>query len=197
MFEGPVQDLIDAFRRLPGIGYKSAQRLAFHLLKAPAEEAHALADAIVSAKNKVAICRTCFNVSDGEICNFCRDPRRDDTLICVVEEPSDIIAVERTNEFRGRYHVLGGHISPMDGIGPDDLRIRDLLQRLSGGVVKEVIVCTNPTVEGEATAIYLGNLIKPLGVRITRIASGLPVGGELEYADEVTLGRALEGRRDL
>jgi recombination protein RecR len=195
MFEGPVQDLIDAFRRLPGIGYKSAQRLAFHLLKAPAEEAHELADAIVSAKNKVSICRQCFNVADGELCNFCRDPRRDTSLICVVEEPSDIIAVERTNEFRGRYHVLGGHISPMDGIGPDDLRIRDLLTRL--GDVKEVIVCTNPTVEGEATAIYLGNLIKPLGVRITRIASGLPVGGELEYADEVTLGRALEGRRDL
>jgi len=196
MFEGPVQDLIDAFRRLPGIGYKSAQRLAFHLLKASAEEAHELADAIISAKSKVAICRQCFNVSDGELCNFCRDTRRDPSLVCVVEEPSDIVAVERTNEFRGMYHVLGGHISPMDGIGPDDLRIRDLLTRL-GDTVKEVIVCTNPTVEGEATAIYLANLIRPLGVRITRIASGLPVGGELEYADEVTLGRALEGRRDL
>ncbi|MGZ4128107.1 MAG: recombination mediator RecR [Actinomycetota bacterium] len=197
MFEGPVQDLIDALRRLPGIGYKSAQRLAFHLLKAPAEEAHGLADAIVAAKQKVAICKTCFNVSEGEQCNFCRDPKRDSTLVCVVEEPGDIIAVERTQEFRGRYHVLGGHISPMDGIGPDDLRIRELLQRVGAGEIKEVIICTNPTVEGEATAIYLAGLIKPLDVRVTRIASGLPVGGDLEYADEVTLGRALEGRRDI
>jgi len=197
VFEGPVQDLIDALRRLPGIGYKSAQRLAFHLLKAPAEEAHGLADAIISAKQKVAICKQCFNVSEGELCNFCRDPKRDSTVVCVVEEPGDIIAVERTQEFRGRYHVLGGHISPMDGIGPDDLRIRELLQRVGAGEVKEVIVCTNPTVEGEATAIYLANLIKPLEVRVTRIASGLPVGGDLEYADEVTLGRALEGRRDI
>jgi recombination protein RecR len=197
VFEGPVQDLIDALRRLPGIGYKSAQRLAFHLLKAPAEEAHGLADAIIAAKQKVAICKTCFNVSEGEQCNFCRDPKRDATLVCVVEEPSDIIAVERTQEFRGRYHVLGGHISPMDGIGPDDLRIRELLQRVGTGEVKEVILCTNPTVEGEATAIYLAGLIRPLDVRVTRIASGLPVGGDLEYADEVTLGRALEGRRDI
>ena len=197
MFEGPVQDLIDALRRLPGIGYKSAQRLAFHLLKAPAEEAHGLADAIIAAKQKVAICKTCFNVSEGEQCNFCRDPKRDSTLVCVVEEPGDIIAIERTQEFRGRYHVLGGHISPMDGIGPDDLRIRELLQRVGTGEVKEVIICTNPTVEGEATAIYLAGLIRPLDVRVTRIASGLPVGGDLEYADEVTLGRALEGRRDI
>jgi recombination protein RecR len=197
VFEGPVQDLIDALRRLPGIGYKSAQRLAFHLLKAPAEEAHGLADAIVAAKQKVAICKTCFNVSEGEQCNFCRDPKRDSTIVCVVEEPGDIIAVERTQEFRGRYHVLGGHISPMDGIGPDDLRIRELLQRVGAGEVKEVILCTNPTVEGEATAIYLAGLIRPLDVRVTRIASGLPVGGDLEYADEVTLGRALEGRRDM
>jgi recombination protein RecR len=197
VFEGPVQDLIDALRRLPGIGYKSAQRLAFHLLKAPAEEAHGLADAIVAAKQKVAICKQCFNVSEGELCSFCRDPKRDGTIVCVVEEPGDIIAVERTQEFRGTYHVLGGHISPMDGIGPDDLRIRELLQRLGAGEIKEVIVCTNPTVEGEATAIYLAGLIKPLEVRVTRIASGLPVGGDLEYADEVTLGRALEGRRDI
>jgi len=197
VFEGPVQDLIDALRRLPGIGYKSAQRLAFHLLKAPAEEAHGLADAIIAAKQKVAICKTCFNVSEGEQCNFCRDPKRDSTLVCVVEEPGDIIAIERTQEFRGRYHVLGGHISPMDGIGPDDLRIRELLQRVGAGEVKEVILCTNPTVEGEATAIYLAGLIRPLDVRVTRIASGLPVGGDLEYADEVTLGRALEGRRDI
>jgi len=197
VFEGPVQDLIDALRRLPGIGYKSAQRLAFHLLKAPAEEAHGLADAIIAAKQKVAICKTCFNVSEGEQCNFCRDPKRDGTVVCVVEEPGDIIAIERTQEFRGRYHVLGGHISPMDGIGPDDLRIRELLQRVGTGEVKEVILCTNPTVEGEATAIYLAGLIRPLDVRVTRIASGLPVGGDLEYADEVTLGRALEGRRDI
>ena len=197
MFEGPVQDLIDALRRLPGIGYKSAQRLAFHLLKAPAEEAHGLADAIIAAKQKVAICKTCFNVSEGEQCNFCRDPKRDGTIVCVVEEPGDIIAVERTQEFRGRYHVLGGHISPMDGIGPDDLRIRELLQRVGTGEVKEVILCTNPTVEGEATAIYMAGLIRPLDVRVTRIASGLPVCGDLEYADEVTLGRALEGRRDI
>ena len=197
MFEGPVQDLIDAFRRLPGIGSKSAQRLAFHLLKSPAEDARALAGAIIAAKEKVTICRVCFNVSEGEQCNFCRDPKRDSSVICVVEEPGDIIAVERTQEFRGRYHVLGGHISPMDGVGPDDLRTRELVQRMAGGEVREVIICTNPTVEGEATALYLANLIKPLSVRVTRIASGLPVGGDLEYADEVTLGRALEGRREL
>jgi len=197
VFEGPVQDLIDAFRRLPGIGSKSAQRLAFHLLKSPAEDARALAGAIVAAKEKVTICSVCFNVSEGKQCNFCRDPKRDSSLICVVEEPGDIIAVERTQEFRGRYHVLGGHISPMDGVGPDDLRMRELVQRLGDGEVVEVILCTNPTVEGEATALYLARLIKPLSVRVTRIASGLPVGGDLEYADEVTLGRALEGRREL
>ena len=197
MFEGPVQDLIDALRRLPGIGTKSAQRLAFHLLKAPTDEAMALAIAIKTAKEKVAICRTCFNVSEAEDCAFCRDPRRDGSVICVIEEPGDIIAVERTQEFRGRYHVLGGHISPIDGIGPDDLRIRELLKRLEGGEVKEVILCTNPTVEGEATAIYLANLLRPIVGRVSRIASGLPVGGDLEYADEITLGRALEGRRDI
>ena len=197
MFEGPVQDLIDALRRLPGIGQKSAQRLAFHLLRANADEAMSLAEAIRAAKERVAICVECFNVSEGERCRYCRDPRRDGTLLCVVEEPADIIAVERTQEFRGRYHVLGGHISPMDGIGPDDLRIRELLQRVGTGEVKEVILCTNPTVEGEATAIYLAGLIRPLDVRVTRIASGLPVGGDLEYADEVTLGRAFEGRREV
>ena len=197
MFEGPVQDLIDALRRLPGIGQKSAQRLAFHLLRSNADEALALADAIRAAKERVAICGECFNVSEGERCRYCRDPRRDGTLICAVEEPADIVAVERTQEFRGRYHVLGGHISPMDGIGPDDLHIRELLERLRSGEVKEVILATNPTVEGEATAIYLANILKPIGVRVTRIASGLPVGGDLEYADEVTLGRALEGRREL
>ena len=197
MFEGPVQDLIDALRRLPGIGAKSAQRLAFHLLRAPAEEAHALSDAIRSAKEKVSICGECFNVSEGERCKFCRDPRRDGTIICVVEEPADIVAVERTQEFRGKYHVLGGHISPIDGIGPDDLHMRELVERIGKGEVKEVILATNPTVEGEATAIYLAQTLRTLGLRITRIASGLPVGGDLEYADEVTLGRALEGRREL
>lgn len=197
MFEGPVQDLIDALRRLPGIGAKSAQRLAFHLLRAPAEEAEALAGAIRSAKQRVAICAECFNVSEGERCRYCRDERRDGTIVCVVEEPADIIAVERTQEFRGRYHVLGGHISPMDGVGPDDLHVREMLERIRRGEVKEVILATNPTVEGEATAIYLANLLKPIGVRVTRIASGLPVGGDLEYADEVTLGRALEGRREI
>jgi recombination protein RecR len=197
VFEGPVQDLIDALRRLPGIGGKTAQRLAFHLLRAPAEEAAALSDAIRAAKERVAICIECFNVSEGERCKYCRDPRRDSTIVCVVEEPADIIAVERTQEFRGRYHVLGGHISPMDGIGPDDLHVRELLTRIGAGELKECILATNPTVEGEATAIYLANLLKPLGVRVTRIASGLPVGGDLEYADEVTLGRALEGRREI
>jgi recombination protein RecR len=197
VFEGPVQDLIDALRRLPGVGSKSAQRLAFHLLRAPAEEANALAEAIRSAKEKVAICGECFNVSEGERCKYCRDTRRDGTIICVVEEPADIVAVERTQEFRGRYHVLGGHISPIDGIGPDDLHMRELIERIGRGEAKEVILATNPTVEGEATAIYLANLLKPLGLRVTRIASGLPVGGDLEYADEVTLGRALEGRREL
>lgn len=197
MFEGPVQDLIEALRRLPGVGQKSAQRLAFHLLKAPDEEARTLADAILSAKEKVTICTECFNVSEGERCNYCRDSRRDATIICVVEEPGDIVALERTQEFRGRYHVLGGHISPMDGIGPGDLHTRELVQRLGSGEVKEVILATNPTVEGEATAIYLANLIRPIGVRVTRIASGVPMGGDLEYADEITLGRALEGRRDV
>jgi recombination protein RecR len=197
VFEGPVQDLIDALRRLPGVGQKSAQRLAFHLLRAPADEANALADAVRAAKERVAICVECFNFSEGERCRYCRDPRRDGTMICVVEESADIIAVERTQEFRGRYHVLGGHISPMDNIGPDDLHIRELLTRIAKGECKEIILATNPTVEGEATAIYLANILKPLGVRVTRIASGLPVGGDLEYADEVTLGRALEGRREL
>jgi recombination protein RecR len=197
VFEGPVQDLIDALRRLPGIGQKSAQRLAFHLLRSNADEALGLADAIRTAKERVAICAECFNFSEGERCRFCRDARRDATLICVVEEPADIIAVERTQEFRGRYHVLGGHISPMDGVGPDDLHIRELLERIGRGEAKEIILATNPTVEGEATAIYLANTMKPLGVRVTRIASGLPVGGDLEYADEVTLGRAFEGRREI
>jgi recombination protein RecR len=197
LFEGPVQDLIDAFRRLPGVGTKSAQRLAFHILKGPVEDARGLSDAITNAKQKVSICGACFNVSEGERCVYCRDPKRDATTICVVEDPQDIIAVERTNEFRGKYHVLGGHISPMDGVGPDQLHMRELLHRIRDDSVAEVIVCTNPTVEGEATAIYLANLLKDLQVRVTRIASGLPVGGDLEYADEVTLGRALSQRREI
>lgn len=197
MFEGPVQDLIDAFRRLPGIGTRSAQRLAFHILRGATEDARVLADAIRSAKEKVSICAECFNVSEGERCVFCRDPRRDGSVLCVVEEPQDIIAIERTNEFRGRYHVLGGHISPMDGIGPDHLHIQGLVSRVERGEVKEIILCTNPTVEGEATAIYVANRLKDAPVRVTRIASGLPVGGDLEYADEVTLGRALTQRREL
>jgi recombination protein RecR len=195
VYAGPVQDLIDELGRLPGIGPKSAQRIAFHLLKVPAEDARRLATAIVDAKERVRWCARCFNLSEHELCRFCTDPRRDPTLLCVVEEPRDIVAVERTREFRGLYHVLGGAISPIEGIGPDQLRVRELLARLGTEGVEEVILCTNPNLEGEATAMYLARLLKPLGITITRIASGLPVGGDLEYADEVTLGRALEGRR--
>jgi recombination protein RecR len=195
VYAGPVQDLIDELGRLPGIGPKSAQRIAFHLLKVPAEDARRLAAAIVDAKERVRWCARCFNLSEHELCRFCTDPRRDPTLLCVVEEPRDIVAVERTREFRGLYHVLGGAISPIEGIGPDQLRVRELLARLGTEGVEEVILCTNPNLEGEATAMYLVRLIQPLGPRVTRIASGLPVGGDLEYADEVTLGRVLEGRR--
>jgi recombination protein RecR len=202
VFAGPVQDLIDQLARLPGIGPKSAQRVAFHILKTTEAEARLLADAIVEVKQKVRLCSVCFNVSDGEVCEYCRDPRRDDTTICVVQEPPDIVAIERTREYRGLYHVLGGAISPIEGIGPEDLRVAELLERLradENGVrpVAEVIVATNPNTEGSATAMYVGGLIGPLGVKVTRLASGLPVGGDLEYADEVTLGRALEGRRPL
>ena len=202
MFAGPVQDLIDQLARLPGIGPKSAQRVAFHLLKATEQEARLLADAIVTVKEKVRLCSVCFNVSDQEVCEYCRDPRRDHSVICVVQEPPDIVAVERTREYRGVYHVLQGAISPIEGIGPEDLRVAELLERLRAdaeGVrpVTEVIVATNPNTEGSATAMYIGGLISPLGVTVTRLASGLPVGGDLEYADEVTLGRALEGRRPI
>ena len=202
MFAGPVQDLIDQLARLPGIGPKSAQRVAFHLLKTTPQEARLLADAIVTVKEKVRLCTVCFNVSDQEVCEYCRDTRRDHTLICVVQEPPDIVAVERTREYRGVYHVLQGAISPIEGVGPEDLRVSELLERLRAdedGVrpVKEVIVATNPNTEGSATAMYIGGLISPLGVTVTRLASGLPVGGDLEYADEVTLGRALEGRRPI
>lgn len=193
----PVQDLIDELGRLPGVGPKSAQRIAFWLLKAPAPDALRLADAIRVAKERVAFCQRCFNIAEGDLCGVCADARRDPTVVCVVEEPRDIVAVERTGEFRGRYHVLQGAISPIEGIGPDQLKVKELLARLEPEGVAEVILCTNPNIEGEATAMYLGRLLKPLGIRVTRIASGLPVGGDLEYADELTLGRALEGRREV
>ena len=193
----PVQDLIDELGRLPGIGPKSAQRIAFHLLKLSKEDALRLAHAVIQVKDRVAFCQRCFNISEAEECVFCTDPRRDPAQLCVVEEPRDIVAVERTGEFHGRYHVLQGAISPMDGIGPDQLKIRELLIRIEPEGVQEVILCTNPNIEGEATAMYLSRLLQPLGIRVTRIASGLPVGGDLEYADELTLGRALEGRRDV
>ena len=196
-FEGPVQSLVDELGRLPGIGPKSAQRIAFYLLKAAPDDAKRLARAIVEAKERVSWCRRCFNFAEGELCVYCRDDRRDPTLLCVVEEPRDIVAVERTQEYRGRYHVLLGAISPIEGIGPDQLKIKELLARVGDEGVKEVILATNPNIEGEATAMYLARLLKPLGLRVTRIASGLPVGGDLEYADEVTLGRALEGRREV
>ena len=196
-YAAPVQALIDELGRLPGVGPKSAQRIAFHILKAAPEDANRLARVIMEAKERVTWCRRCFNISEGEICAYCSDERRDSALLCVVEEPRDIVAVERTHEFGGRYHVLEGAISPIEGIGPDQLRIKELLARLDGEGVTEVILATNPNIEGEATAMYLARLLKPLGIKITRIASGLPVGGDLEYADEVTLGRALEGRREV
>ena len=197
VYEGVVQTLIDELGRLPGIGPKSAQRIAFYLLKAAPEDANRLARSITEAKARVTWCRRCFNLAEGELCIYCRDERRDPTLLCVVEEPRDIVAVERTHEFNGRYHVLQGAISPIEGIGPEQLRIKELLARIGDDGVDEVILATNPNIEGEATAMYLARLLKPLGVRVTRIASGLPVGGDLEYADEVTLGRAFEGRREL
>jgi recombination protein RecR len=193
----PVQALIDELGRLPGIGPKSAQRIAFHLLKLPADDAARLARAITEAKARVRFCARCWNVAEEEECGICRDDQRDVSQVCVVEEARDIVAIERTGEFRGRYHVLLGAISPIDGIGPEQLKVRELLARLEPEGVEEVILCTNPNVEGEATALYLARLMKPLGVRVTRLASGLPVGGDLEYADELTLGRALEGRRDV
>jgi recombination protein RecR len=197
VYVGPLRSLVDELGRLPGIGPKSAQRIAFHLLKVESEDALRLVDAIVAVKERVTSCTICFNVAEGELCEFCSDPRRDGSSLCVVEDPRDIVAVERTREFRGRYHVLGGALNPIEGLGPDQLRVRELLDRLSDGEVTEVILCTNPNLEGEATAMYLARLLVPLGVRVTRIASGLPVGGDLEYADELTLGRALEGRREV
>jgi recombination protein RecR len=193
----PVQALIDEFGRLPGIGPKSAQRIAFHLLKLPAADANRLAQAITDAKARVSFCERCFNVSEGPLCGICSDERREPTVLCVVEDARDIVAVEKTGEFKGRYHVLLGAISPIDGIGPDQLKVRELLLRIEPERVQEVILCTNPNIEGEATAMYLARLLRPLGLKVTRIASGLPVGGDLEYADELTLGRALEGRREV
>jgi recombination protein RecR len=193
----PVARLIDALQRLPGIGPKTAQRLTFYLLKRPTDEVRELGDALLAMKEKITYCRVCFNVTDENPCRICNDPRRDPNVVCVVEEPNDLLAMERTGEYRGRYHVLLGALSPLDGIGPDDLKIRELLARLEGKETAEVILATNPNVEGEATALYLAKLLRPLAVRITRIARGLPVGGDLEYADQVTLSKALEGRREI
>jgi recombination protein RecR len=195
MYDGAVQDLIDELGRLPGIGPKSAQRIAFYLLGADAADVNRLAQTLLTVKEKVRFCEICGNVAEGERCRICLDPRRTDDVICVVEEPKDVMAVERTREFRGRYHVLGGAIDPMSGVGPDDLRIRELLARLGQETITEIIIATDPNIEGEATATYLTRLLAPLGVTVSRLASGLPVGGDLEYADEVTLGRAFEGRR--
>ncbi|MEW1956445.1 recombination mediator RecR [Kineococcus sp. NPDC059986] len=197
MYEGVVQDLIDELGRLPGVGPKSAQRIAFHLLAADAADVKRLAEVLTEVKSRVRFCTVCGNVAQEDLCRVCRDPRRDPTVICVVEEAKDVVAIEKTREFRGRYHVLGGAISPMEGIGPDDLRMRELLSRLSDGTVTETIIATDPNLEGEATATYLARLLKPMGIAVTRLASGLPVGGDLEYADEVTLGRAFAGRRSL
>ncbi len=192
-----MQTLIDELGRLPGIGPKSAQRIAFYLLKLDPIDAKRLAHTIEDAKDRVTWCRRCFNISEGELCAFCLDERRDSHVLCVVEEPRDIVAVERTGEFRGRYHVLQGAISPIEGVGPEQLRVKELLGRIQDEDVTEVILATNPNIEGEATAMYLARLLKPAGLTVTRIASGLPVGGDLEYADEVTLGRAFEGRREV
>jgi len=197
VYEGVVQDLIDELSRLPGVGPKGAQRIAFHLLAADPTDVRRLAEVLLEVKDKVRFCRICGNVAEQDECRICRDPRRDLTVLCVVEESKDVVAVERTREFRGRYHVLGGAISPIEGIGPDDLRVKELMTRLADGTVTELILATDPNLEGEATATYLARLVKPMGLKVTRLASGLPVGGDLEYADEVTLGRAFEGRRQL
>lgn len=197
VYTTPVQILIDELGRLPGIGPKSAQRIAFHLLKTSTDDVHRLAAALTDAKARVRFCSRCWNIADDELCPICADDRRDTTVMCVVEESRDIVAIERTGEFRGRYHVLLGAMSPLDGIGPEQLKVKELFARIEPEGVEEVILCTNPNTEGEVTAMYLARMLKPFGVRITRIASGLPVGGDLEYADELTLGRALEGRRDV
>ena len=197
MYEGPIQELIDELARLPGVGPKSAQRLAFWLVKAPPEDAKRLAQVIVQAKERISFCRECGNVAEGDLCRICRDSGRDVTTLCVVEEPKDAATIEKAGVIKGRYHVLGGAISPFDGVGPDDLRVQELLDRVERDHVTEVILATNPNLEGNATAMYVAALLKPLGLTVTRLASGLPVGGDLEYADEVTLGQALEGRREM
>ena len=197
MYEGPIQDLIDELSRLPGVGPKSAQRLAFHLVKAAPDDARRLAEAIVRAKERMSFCRECGNVAEGELCRVCRDPGRDPTVICVVEEPKDAAAIEKAGVIKGRYHILGGAISPLDGVGPEDLRVNELLERVQRDGVVEVILATNPNLEGNATAMYIAALLKPAGITVTRLASGLPVGGDLEYADEITLSQALEGRREM
>ncbi len=196
-YTAPVQSLIDELGRLPGIGPKSAQRIAFHLLKVPVDDATRLAFAITDAKARVRFCERCFNVADDVLCPICNDDTRDSSMLCVVEESRDIVAIERTGEFRGRYHVLLGAMSPLEGIGPEQLKIRELVARIDPEGVQEIILCTNPNTEGEVTAMYLARLLKPIGLTVTRIASGLPVGGDLEYADELTLGRAIEGRRNV
>ncbi len=198
MYYAPaVAGLIEELSKLPGIGPKTAQRLTFYLMKVQEAEAAALAKAIIDLKEKVSFCKTCFNLTEGDECSICKDGERDDSMICIVEEPMDVVAIEKAASFKGRYHVLGGAISPIDGIGPEEIKVKELIDRLKDDKVKEVIIATNPNIEGETTAIYISRLIKPLGIRVTRIASGLPVGGDLEYADEITLGRALEGRREM
>jgi len=196
-FAEPLARLIQEFKRLPGIGAKSAQRLAFHVLRHSREDAERLAAALLDVKDKLGLCRRCNNISDGELCPFCRDPHRDPSVVCVVEEPHNILPIESTRQFAGLYHVLHGAISPLKGIGPDKLMLKNLLERIEGGQVREIIIATNPTVEGEATAAYLARLLKPLGLKVTRIAMGIPVGSELEFADEVTMTKSLENRREL
>ena len=195
MYEGIIQDLIDELGRLPGVGPKSAQRIAFHIIQSDRVDVTRLAEVLKTVKERVKFCSICGNISEEELCKICRDPRRDKTSICVVEESKDVLAIEKTREFKGSYHVLGGAISPIDGVGPENLRIKELMTRLAETTISEVIIATDPNLEGEATATYLTRLIKPLGVKVSRLASGLPVGGDLEYADEITLGRAFEGRR--
>jgi recombination protein RecR len=195
MYEGIIQDLIDELGRLPGVGPKSAQRIAFHIIQSDRVDISRLAEILKTVKERVKFCTTCGNISEEELCRICKDPRRDNSSICVVEESKDVLAIEKTREFKGKYHVLGGAISPIDGIGPENLRIKELMTRLAQTQINEVIIATDPNLEGEATATYLTRLIKPLGVKVSRLASGLPVGGDLEYADEITLGRAFEGRR--
>ena len=197
MYEGIIQELIDELGRLPGIGPKSAQRIAFHIIQSERVDVNRLVEVLTLVKERVKFCAQCFNIAEEELCKICRDVRRDDSLICIVEESKDVVAIERTREFRGKYHLLGGAISPIDGIGPEQLKIRELLTRLADERIKEIIIATDPNLEGEATATYLARTIKPLGIKVSRLASGLPVGGDLEYADEVTLGRAFEGRRAL